>query len=65
MPGTRDTGGPTSRRPERRQEAGGQGSAPPLEERTRLELYELASQLGIAGRSDMSKSELIEAIRRR
>jgi hypothetical protein len=38
---------------------------PPLEERTREELYELAGQLGIAGRSDMGKSELIEAIRRR
>jgi hypothetical protein len=38
---------------------------PPLEERTRLELFELATELGIAGRGDMSKSELIEAIRRR
>jgi len=36
-----------------------------LEERTRLELYELAGELGIAGRGDMTKSELIEAIRRR
>jgi hypothetical protein len=36
-----------------------------LEERTRLELYELAKELGIAGRADMTKSELVEAIRRR
>jgi hypothetical protein len=36
-----------------------------LEERTRRELYNLASQLGIAGRSRMRKRRLIEAIRRR
>lgn len=37
----------------------------PLESRTRLELFQLATELGIAGRGDMSKAELIEAIRRR
>lgn len=36
-----------------------------LEDRTRTELYELARELGIAGRDEMSRAELIEAIRRR
>lgn len=35
----------------------------PLEERTKDELYEQAQELDIDGRSDMSKDELIEAIR--
>lgn len=35
----------------------------PLEERTRDQLYNRARQLGVDGRSDMSKSELIDAIR--
>ena len=34
-----------------------------LEDRTRDELYEEAQEIGIEGRSDMSKDELIEAIR--
>ena len=34
-----------------------------LEERTRDELYNRAKQLGIEGRSKMTKAELIEAIR--
>ena len=38
---------------------------PPLEERTTEELYALASELRIAGHTEMSRSELIEAIRRR
>lgn len=41
------------------------GETARLEERTREELYELARRLDIAGRSDMSKAELVEAIRRR
>lgn len=34
-----------------------------LEERTKDELYQRAKELGIDGRSDMNKQELIEAIR--
>lgn len=34
-----------------------------LEERSRDELYNRAKQLGVAGRSKLNKSELIEAIR--
>jgi len=37
----------------------------PLEDRTRDELYNRAAQLSIEGRSDMSKAELVEAIRER
>jgi hypothetical protein len=37
----------------------------PLEQRTRDELYNLARELQIAGRGEMTKAELIEAIRRR
>ena len=37
----------------------------PLEERTKQELYNRAKQLDIAGRSKMSKSELVSAIRQR
>lgn len=36
-----------------------------LEDRPRTELYALAQRLEIAGCADMSKPELIEAIRRR
>jgi len=35
----------------------------PYEDRSRTELYELAKELDIAGRSKMDKSELIKAIR--
>jgi len=38
---------------------------PRLEERTQTELFELAQRLGIAGFAEMSKAELVEAIRRR
>lgn len=34
-----------------------------LENRTREELYEEAKKIGIEGRSDMTKDELIKAIR--
>lgn len=34
-----------------------------LEERTKEELYEQAQEIGIEGRSDMDKDELIAAIR--
>ncbi|SHG78907.1 DUF7218 family protein [Marivita hallyeonensis] len=39
------------------------GKAPPYEEWTKDELYERAQELDIDGRSDMSKSELIDALR--
>ncbi len=40
---------------------GGQGGD--LDERTKTELYDEARKIGIDGRSKMSKSELIDAIR--
>lgn len=39
------------------------GEAPSYEEWTKDELYERAQELDIDGRSDMSKDELIEALR--
>lgn len=39
------------------------GAAPPYEEWTVDELYERAQELEIEGRSDMTKEELIEALR--
>ncbi len=39
------------------------GSSPPYEEWTRDELYERARELDIDGRSEMSKDELIAALR--
>lgn len=36
-----------------------------LEDRTREELYQLAQRLEIAGHAELSRQELIEAIRRR
>ena len=39
------------------------GKAPPYEEWTRDELYDRAREIGIKGRSDMTKDELIEALR--
>lgn len=41
------------------------GKASRYEERTKEELYERAQELGIEGRSKMSKSELISALRNR
>ena len=35
----------------------------PLEERTRDEVYNIAQDLGIRGRSKMTRSELVEAVR--
>ncbi|SDR75076.1 DUF7218 family protein [Christiangramia echinicola] len=39
------------------------GKAEKYEERTREELYEKAREIGIEGRSDMSKDQLIKALR--
>lgn len=39
------------------------GRAEPYEERTKDELYERAKELDIEGRSEMTKDELIEALR--
>ena len=39
------------------------GKAPPYEEWTRDDLYDRAQEIGIDGRSAMSKDELIEALR--
>ncbi len=41
------------------------GSSPPYEEWTREELYDKAEEVDIEGRSDMSKDELIDALRDR
>ena len=37
----------------------------PYEKRTKEELYERAKEVGIDGRSDMTKDELIDALRNR
>lgn len=39
------------------------GKADKYEERTREELYEKAQEIGIEGRSEMDKDELIKALR--
>ncbi|MBI6119464.1 DUF7218 family protein [Salegentibacter maritimus] len=39
------------------------GKADKYEERTKEELYKKAQEIGIEGRSDMSKDELIKALR--
>ncbi len=39
------------------------GKASAYEERTRRELYERAQEIGISGRSKMTKDELISALR--
>ena len=41
------------------------GSSPPYEEWTKDELYDRAEEVGIAGRSEMDKDELIDALRDR
>lgn len=48
---------------DRQQAAAAGGSAPPYEEWTKEELVERAREIGIDGRSDMNKDELIEALR--
>ncbi|SEL00967.1 Rho termination factor, N-terminal domain [Roseovarius nanhaiticus] len=40
------------------------GKASPYEEWTKYDLYERAQEIGIDGRSDMTKDELIEALRK-
>lgn len=39
------------------------GNRTPYEERTKEELYQQAKKIGIEGRSNMNKQELIEALR--
>jgi hypothetical protein len=39
------------------------GESPPYEDWTRDDLYERAKEIGIEGRSDMTKDELIDALR--
>ena len=39
------------------------GQSPPYEEWTKDDLYERAKELGIEGRSDLDKSQLIDALR--
>jgi len=39
------------------------GKAKDYEDRTKAEVYEQAKKVGISGRSKMSKSELIQALR--
>lgn len=39
------------------------GKAPPYEEWTKDDLYTRAQEIGIDGRSDMNKDQLIEALR--
>lgn len=49
-----------------RQEAGRRGgTSPTYEEWTKNELYDKAREVGIEGRSDMTKDELIDALRDR
>jgi hypothetical protein len=40
------------------------GKSPPYEEWTRDELYDRAQEIGVEGRSDMDKDELIAALRK-
>ena len=39
------------------------GKSSPYEERTKKELYEQAKKVGVEGRSNMTKQELINALR--
>jgi hypothetical protein len=49
----------------RRQAGKRGGTSPKYEEWSRDELYDKAKEVGIEGRSDMSKGELIDALRNR
>ncbi|SEN22595.1 DUF7218 family protein [Palleronia pelagia] len=40
------------------------GETPPYEEWTKDDLYDRAQEIGVDGRSDMTKDELIEALRK-
>ncbi len=56
------------RREERTENASTQGTGNPntrLDERTKQELYNRARELDISGRSEMTKAELVDAIRSR
>ena len=57
----RRPGSPTPRRRDRREQKG--GKAEDYEERTKEELEERARELDIEGYSQMSKDELIDALR--
>ncbi len=47
-----------------RSEAGRRGgSSPPYEQWNKEELYDRAKEIGVEGRSEMSKDELIDALR--
>ncbi len=48
----------------RRPPAGASDGPTPLEDLTRAQLYERARQAGVAGRSAMSKAQLLAALRR-
>jgi hypothetical protein len=48
---------------DRRRAAERGGQAPPYEEWTKEDLYDKAQEVGIEGRSDMDKDELISALR--
>lgn len=48
---------------DRKQTAKRGGSSPAYEDWTKQDLYDKAKDVGIEGRSDMSKSELIDALR--
>lgn len=60
----------THQKPQVRQPAGAAHSSAAadvvrLEDRPQVELFELAQKLGIGGYAEMSRAELIEALRRR
>ncbi|MGK7754228.1 MULTISPECIES: DUF7218 family protein [unclassified Roseovarius] len=40
------------------------GKSPPYEEWSKAELYDQAQNVGVEGRSDMTREELIDALRR-
>ena len=63
MPGQKDPG-PSVKDDEQCETAGKRGGqSPPYEDWTKDDLYERAQEIDIDGRSDMSKDELIDALR--